>query len=341
MWLYCLWEQCPDSNNFSEAPGLRATPPAHVSWGWYWPVAVPTSTDRMQLTSLWSNVSTEWLWLFSQHVNHALSYLTGSARKNSHQIFSRSDMPDTVDMTINIIHLYLISTGKCYMGNHINKRFRALIWTGIIIVYCEGSMSCCDNYPACNEYQTSDVGGQAVYTIPLKLAPTLAMYLTTKVVCRSLTYSVRKHWLCGLHFENTWQLDTKYVPWSESRIGHLKASFIFISRFGYWASNRWEYYTIHTECFCSECIVTLPNITVHGPWVGGIWTQYWPPTQPLSDPVPTRRALGAVHTEHRTPCTQSTGCHACRAPGAVHAEHWVPCTCHLLFDLYLLLQANT
>ena len=36
-------------------------------------------------------------------------------------------MSDTVDMTKNIIHLYLIITGKCYMGNHINKRFRALI----------------------------------------------------------------------------------------------------------------------------------------------------------------------------------------------------------------------
>ena len=100
----------------------------------------------------------------------------------------------------NIIHLYLISTGKCYMGNHINKRFRALIWTGIITIYCEGSMSCCDNYQTCYEYQTSDVGGQTVYTIPLKLAPTLAMYLTTKVVCRSLTYSARKHWLCGFGY---------------------------------------------------------------------------------------------------------------------------------------------
>ena len=59
-------------------------------------------------------------------------------------------MSDTVDMTKNIIHL----------------------------VYSEGSMSCCDNYQACNEYQTSDGGGQAVYTMPLKLAPTLAMYLT-------------------------------------------------------------------------------------------------------------------------------------------------------------------
>ena len=59
-------------------------------------------------------------------------------------------MSDTVDMTKSIIHL----------------------------VYSEGSMSCCNNYQAFNEYQTSDGGGQAVYTMPLKLAPTLAMYLT-------------------------------------------------------------------------------------------------------------------------------------------------------------------
>ena len=38
------------------------------------------------------------------------------------------------------------------------------------------------------------------------------------------------------------------------------------------------------------------------------------PAQPLSDPLPTRRALGAVHTEHRL--------RAHRALGAGHAGHW-------------------
>ena len=40
--------------------------------------------------------------------------------------FSHSEISDTGHVR-SIIHLYLISTGKCYMGNHINESFRALI----------------------------------------------------------------------------------------------------------------------------------------------------------------------------------------------------------------------
>ena len=39
-------------------------------------------------------------------------------------------------------------------------------------------MSCCNTYQANNESQTSDGGGQTVCTMPLKLAPTLTLYLT-------------------------------------------------------------------------------------------------------------------------------------------------------------------